>query len=461
MIKNIMSFMGAWSIVETSHNDELASLRRAIEHYAMGNVSFIDGIGRNSQRLIWEKALYDEGWNVTDQEFFTAGGRKLPVRFIGPQKSGLSAQLAFSNPDFLSKWLFTYATLGVRYGITNIPIMVAPMSDSVPKNDRNHHVSRLGTFEYFQEQLEMLSPISLGFPFLIIGYSIQSSLLKTNIIELQQEERFGNGETNVVINRSIEFPPEYHQAGVGILNFFSTYLNENYPSQNATVRIEQKGLKVKMIVESEDGSSEVIEKALHEYEQIMSGKESATKFTHNEKLILELRNEVRVAKFRIESQQDILALQNEKLRTSESRIDTLLALVGEGLKRDSQPITVCIDSCIQNNMSVTFNSDISSSMGCLEELSELLPKYDDVCLQIFDLSKSLQKIESEKDSEAIRTSSAMTKFSRFIDKLSDTNSSIRKAIDATQEGFEIAQELVIKYNKIASWCGLPSIPTFR
>ena len=453
--------MDAWSIVEHSHKDELASLTRAIQRYATGDVTLADDEGRSHLRALWEKALYDEDWNVTEQTFFTAAGRKLPVRFIGPQKNGLAAQIAFQNPDFLSRWLFTYATLAVRNGVADVPILVVPMRDSLSDEDKSSHIRRYGTFEHYQEQLEMLSPINLGIPFLIVGYSMQKSLLDLNIIELEQEERFSNEDSNIIVNKSIEFPAEYHQAGVGILNFFSTYLNENYPSQNATVRIEQKGLKVKMIVESEDGSSEVIEKALHEYEQIMSGKENATKFTHNEKLILELRNEVRAAKFRIESQQDILALQNDKLRTSESRIDTLLVLVGEGLKKESQPISVQVNPCIQNNMSVTFNSDVSSSMGCLEELSDLLPKDDDVCLPILDLSKSLQTIESEQSPETVRSSSAMTKFSRFTDKLSDTNSSIRKAIDATQQGYEIAQELVEKYNKIASWCGLPSIPTFK
>lgn len=453
--------MGAWSIVENSHKEELESLKRALQRYATGDVALADDDGRPHQRALWEKALYDEGWSITEQVFFTATGRKLPVRFIGPQKNGLSAQIAFNSPDFLSRWLFTYATLGVRNGVADVPIMVVPMRDSLSHEYKNHHMSRLGSFEYYQEQLEMLSPISLGIPFLIIGYSVQTSLLGLNVIELEQEERFSNDGSNVVINKSIEFPAEYHQAGVGILNFFSTYLNENYPNQNATVRIEQKGLKVKMIVESEDGSSEVIEKALHEYEQIMSGRESPTKFTQNEKLILELRNEVRAAKFRIESQQDILTLQNEKLRTSESRIDKLLELVGEGLKKQSSPISVQVNPCIQNNLSVTFNSDVSSSMGCLEELSDLLPKDDDVCLPILDLSKSLQKIESETSPETVRSSSAMTKFSRFVEKLSDTNNSIRKAIDASQQGYEIALELVGKYNKIASWCGLPNIPSFK
>lgn len=453
--------MGAWDRVQNLYSNEYESLCKALERFVLGQVTLADE-ERVGIRALWEKALYDEGWNVTEQTFFTTSGRRLPVRFIGPLKNGLAAQHGFGNPDFLSRWLFTYATLGVRNGVADIPIIVVPMRDSISEEDRARHISRMSTFEYYQEQLEMLSPISLNVPFLVIGYSAQETLFDVNVVELAQEENSRSGnEENVVINKSIEFPPEYHQAGIGILNFFSTYLHENYPSQNATVRIEQKGLKVRMIVESDDGNSETIEKALHEYEQIMSGRENPAKFTQNDKLILDLRNEVRVAKFRIESQQDFIALQNERIRSSEERIDSLLLLVGQGLQKEPRHINVQVNPCIQNNMSVTINADISASMGCLEELSDILPKQDEISLPIMDLSKSLQSIEDEQSQEKVRSSSAMAKFSRFIEKLRDANSSIRSAIDTTQQGFEIAQELVAKYNKIASWCGLPTIPTFK
>jgi hypothetical protein len=60
----------------------------------------------------------------------------------------------------------------------------------------------------------------------------------------------------------MEFPREYHQAVVGLLSYFSAVLKEKYPQQNATVRIEQIGTTVRLIVESEDGSREIIERAL-------------------------------------------------------------------------------------------------------------------------------------------------------------------------------------------------------
>ena len=461
LIHSVLSFMGSWNLAQNKYSEELRSLNTALTRFLSGEVTVADSEERIHPRALWEKALYDEGWAVTEQAFFTNSGRKLPVRFVGPQKNGLAAQIAFSNPDFLTRWLFTYSTLTVRNGVVKVPILVVPMKDALSEKDRNRHISRMGTFEYYQEQLEMLSPISLNHQFLILGYSQQASLFEASVNELEAEEHAEQNDSYVVINRSIEFPPEYHQAGIGILNYFSTYLNKKYPEQNSTVRIEQSGLKVRMIVETGDGNSEIVERALHEYEQIMSGEESPTKFTDNEKLILELRNEVRVARFRVDSQQDIIALQNEKLKTSEERIDNLLNIVGEGLKKELGSINVQVNPCIQTSLSVTINGDISSSIGSLEELSDLLPKDDDTCLPVIDLIYSLQNIESEKDPEVVRKSSAMAKFSRFINKFADTNDTIKKALDTTQQGYEIVSDLVTKYNKVASWCGLPNIPTFK
>ncbi|MCP4023838.1 MAG: pentapeptide repeat-containing protein, partial [Desulfobacteraceae bacterium] len=73
------------------------------------------------------------------------------------------------------------------------------------------------------------------------------------------------------INRSIEFPPEYKQAGISILNYFSEVLKTKYPDTNATVQIKQDGLKVIMTIDPGDGNKEIIEKALDEYGLVVRG----------------------------------------------------------------------------------------------------------------------------------------------------------------------------------------------
>ncbi len=74
------------------------------------------------------------------------------------------------------------------------------------------------------------------------------------------------------IIREIEFPPEYHQAGVGIMNYFATVLRQKYPDIRATVQITQEDLTVRMTIETDGGHRETIEQTLNEFGLVMTGK---------------------------------------------------------------------------------------------------------------------------------------------------------------------------------------------
>lgn len=457
-IEGIVSFSSAWELICSKHKKELDELVTGLGNYINGNVELGGDPDRRTYREYFEKSLYDLGWSLNDRTIYTDSGRRVPIRFIGPVKNGVAAQIGSPSPDFLSRWLFNHSTLAIRNGLAEVAILIVPMKSEVKDEDRAF-LNR-NTFEYCADQLEMLSPLSVDHPFIILGYTSQETLLDPAIIELARSEQRNSSASESVVDRSIEFPAEYQQAGIGILNYFASYLNEEYPDENATVRIEQSGLNVRMVVESESGDKEVIEKALHEYELIVSGQERADKFTNSEKLILELRNEIRVAKFRLESQQDIISLQNLNQKKNEAHIENLMLLLGDGLKSTSENhINVEVNPCIQNSVSVEINQDVSLAIGNIEELLESLPKDSDALLPLRDLEQSLITIESEKDKDKVRRSSAMSKFSRILDQLSDGNSAVKKAIDAAEQGYDVAKDLASSYNKIASWCGLPSIPT--
>lgn len=260
-----------------------------------------------------------------------------------------------------------------------------------------------------------------------------------------------SSEVGFVIERSIEFPPEYHQAGIGILSYFGSYLREQYSEESAAVKIEQDGLNVRMVIETECGNSETIEKALHEYELIVTGKESPEKYAKNEKLAFELRNELRIAQFRLESQQDLIGMQS-------SRIDQLLNIVGTGL---SQKHHVAIDFKpeITLSSSVSINQNIAAALGHINELVEGIPQTNDAYLALNELKKSLTTIEADNDPASVRRSPAMSKFKRLIDNVVESSGGLNTAIKQAESGWEIFTELAGKYNKAAEWCGLPVIPS--
>lgn len=124
-------------------------------------------------------------------------------------------------------------------------------------------------------------------------------------------ESFTQKGVYIRITRSIEFAPEYHQAGVAILNYFGTVLREKYADLRAKVRIEQEELKVTLVVESPTGERDKIEKVLTEYGLVVLGKMTPEEFFDGDALkIFELRQHLQVARLHIESQREMLRIKD-------------------------------------------------------------------------------------------------------------------------------------------------------
>ncbi|MDM8552421.1 pentapeptide repeat-containing protein [Desulfobacterales bacterium HSG2] len=146
-----------------------------------------------------------------------------------------------------------------------------------------------------------------------------------------------------VIERSIEFPPEYYQAGISILNEFGSVLRKKYPETKAKVRIEQDGLKVTMTVDPVEGDREVIEKELDEYGLVITGKMTPEEYVDNDPLLLiELKSELRSAYNKLETQKEIIQYQNREIKKQDIHIDKLLSLIGLGIQ--SQPDIININN---------------------------------------------------------------------------------------------------------------------
>lgn len=158
-------------------------------------------------------------------------------------------------------------------------------------------------------------------------------------------EAFSQQGVFVRITRSIEFTREYHQAGISILSYFGTVLREKYADLEAKVRIEQQGLKVTLVVESPTGEQETIEKALNEYGMVVKGAMSPDEFYNGDALkILELKQQLGIAKLQLEGQQDLLRIAasqyDSRIHTLEEQIVWLRSHVGTLLEANPKALTV-------------------------------------------------------------------------------------------------------------------------
>jgi hypothetical protein len=311
-------------------------------------------------------------------------------------------------------------------------------------------------FERALAELSALSPLSHGTPFLILGLDLGTG--ETEIFELESDN--SESEHRIVINRAIEFPPEYHQAGLGILSYFGTVLREKYPNEKAKVRIEQEGDTVRMIVESETGNRDIIEKALHDYELVIRGEAPPEALYESKLQVLELKNELRIAQIRIESQKDLL--QHKSLE-----IDSLKQLIGHALTQRISPVIQVTASPIitlsnhteQSNQIAVMTRELEDIAEDLQYLAEFSKAEPGIELRIRDLEEALRGLASKnEDKDLVRTSAGLKKLRDVIIGASETGSALANLFSKTSDGLACLQGLGRKYNKIASWCGAPTVP---
>jgi hypothetical protein len=441
-INHVVSFLNSWQTAHLEFLPQLQDVRAALNTY---RDTFLAPSAPATSRFPyepWEAALTPLGWQTNNRVTY-ANTIRTGFASLGPIKGGVSATPS-TNIDALGRWLFQRGNLAVRLGVVRLPILLLPTSEYARRLS-NRFMARV-PFEHVKKQLDALTPLSHTSPFLILGYSDIPESTEPQVYELapyfSEKER--------LFERSIEFPREYHQAGIGILNFFGTYLTERYPQADAVVRIEQEGLKVRLIIQGKDGAKEVVEKALQEYELIVSQKVPPETVVDNPRLVLELRQELRIAQVRIEGQKDILALQ-------ESRIDQLLNIIGAGLSKPT-PVTIDFKPAIAIN-NTQANQIISGAIETLDELKDLLPASSAAQISVDDLERSLEAIELETSPAKIKGSGVLEKFRAFLDKAHDSSSDFKGVVEATEQGLETLQKLAGKYNLIAEWCGLPQVPS--
>jgi hypothetical protein len=154
-----------------------------------------------------------------------------------------------------TQWLLLEVPRAIEKNLCDVSVLVVYNQEVVGSRS-------IVAFHDCHEYLQNLLPLHYDVPFVIIG--ISSYMKEISIEEIgTAPNRFSTNRGS--IERAIEFPREYYQAGVSILSYFGEVLKQKHPSVQAKVRIEQDGLIVRLHIESAAGDKEVVEKTLEEY----------------------------------------------------------------------------------------------------------------------------------------------------------------------------------------------------
>lgn len=440
----IISYLGAWEELNEKYPEEYLDIISTIENYNLPNhlVSSTSHIISNQFGDLWESNLEGYGWTSYEKN-----------RLIGQRKNMIASKILIGSHHNTSLWLYTSSNLAIKRGVCKIPILILPMKGVID----NHLGSRYAMFtdlERTLSQLTEVSPLSIDYPFLIVGISEQEKSLEICNIPSTVEGH----NANVVMNRSIEFPPEYYQAGLGILSYFHKVLKEKYPGVLATVRIIQDGLVVKMIVETKDGDKHIVEKALEEYDLILKGEIRPEEYFDASMQIqmLELKSELRMAQVRIEGQKELLAVQQNQINVQQIQNSTLMEIISNGISKPALP-------AIHVSPVITVETSLSQQTIIHNELKETIEAIQNLkrVVNSPETIESLNEIEealSEANTNNINNSAGVSKLQSFIEKVRNTESAVSKSIATTTTGVELIKNLARNYNKLALLCGLPEIP---
>jgi hypothetical protein len=126
---------------------------------------------------------------------------------------------------------------------------------------------------------------------------------------------------NHTIVRQIEFAPEHFQAGVAILSYFGTVLRQKLPTTQATVRLEQQGFSVRLVIVTPDNDDEVIEKTLSDYGLVMSGRMLPSEYLSESNHIMQLENKLELANLELRLGQKQLDFEREGYRNRITGLD--------------------------------------------------------------------------------------------------------------------------------------------
>lgn len=436
-ITKIISYRDAWETINSNHLDSLDEIIAAL--------SLIQDESEEDISILIKKEIKEKDWNQLryGSSVFDQGDKRLKTINYVKNRIGLS----ISKLNLFNIWLFQDAQVILSDNIIDLPILLAPLK-SISKNNRT---KKSDQFETIHEDLIKLEPLAINYPFLIFGYEFTTQKKDLEIIEVKSNQL--ETADNIIIERFIEFSPQYYQAGINIISFFGNYIKQQYPDEDVTVSIEQHRNMVRLKIVTNDGKTEIIEKALEEYQMVISGNKQPEDITDNSSLVLELKNELRIAKLRIESQKDIIGFQK-------SNIEQFFNILGNGLAKP-MPVIIDFKPSMHQQTNIVFNQQISTTFGTLSELKELIPaEKNELHEKVLALESALLKIEKEQDPEVVKKSSAMSKFRRFLFDIEDKESGLYNVVDKVNSGVDIIRDLAGKYNSIAQWCGLPQVPHF-
>lgn len=453
-ITHAISYGDAWNTLNKNYSEIIEELHNIINQITIQNIQEYENIKGStvngySIRRLWRSNMKLRDWMMISH---TKNYSNHDLSLLGFLKNNISLNF-FNDPEVINRWLYSITPIAYKNGSLSIPIAVVPTPSAFHDVENVGNKSTLNNKVFTQIYLDLnnLEPLDHHVPFLILGVGHHESEFDFREISSVKIDKIHSRE--IRIDRFIEFSPEYYQAGLAILTYFGSVLREKYPEQNATVKIEQHDLTVRMIIETEDGNIETLEKALHEYELVLKGQQNVNDFYLSPIKTLELKNQLNMFKFQVESQKEIIALQRGQILSLEDIVDKALAPITH------PPVTIINHLNNTQSVNINYKTVLNQSYDDLDKLIDLVDK-DSLKKRLERALTALDAAQNLDDEEEVKNSGGMKQLAKILNEANEVGSEVNDLIEKGGKAVELIKNLGRKYNSVAEWCGLPIIPSF-
>lgn len=302
----VLSFNDGWNYLTLQKSIEWAELNESIKRINLEKVR-VDPFLFQNLAMSWRNDIRKYKWRLVKGESknIKAGGITLPS-----VKNRVAARMLTANSitnTGLAKLIYVDGPQAKAINLIDLFVLLVPTDDILSVPPFADSTARSYTESNCRAQLdELLLPTS-DLPFVVIFFShILSDIVVEDISALINHNS---------IERAIEFPPQYYQAGVTALSNFGEVLRDKYPGINAKVRIEQEGNRVRMHIELPNGETETVEEVLEKYFLVVSKKAPAESIFENKLHAAKLEAKIDLLDAEVRSTERLLRIESAEKKS--------------------------------------------------------------------------------------------------------------------------------------------------
>jgi hypothetical protein len=135
--------------------------------------------------------------------------------------------------------------------------------------------------------------------------------------------------------REVKFPPEYQQAGISLLNYFSVILEKTLPNTDIPISVEQSKDKVIMTLKLPEGAKDKVIELLATYGKVIKGEMRPEDILKNPNDILAFKYKKDIAEMEVRHTKELLyserAHTSQRIEFLESEVTKLYKIVADNL----------------------------------------------------------------------------------------------------------------------------------